>query len=87
MSELSFPVEEMDDGTGQIRTDYQAKCACSNVDPEYDGPVLSEAFYVFWDSRFNPPHLHIQCFDCEQTYCPYQLCVPPPTAEVIGARS
>lgn len=83
MSELHFPVEEIDDGTGVDRPAHLAGCACSNIDPEYDEGMLSNAFYVFWDGKFNPPHLHIQCYDCEQTYCPYQQCVPPPTAEVF----
>ncbi len=85
MSQLSFPFELIDVGGGIETEAPSAKCQCSNVDPENDGPVSSDAFYVFWDIRFNPPHLHIQCFDCEQSYCPYGLCVPPPTAEVIGA--
>lgn len=87
MSELKYIFERIDDGAGELDA-HSAKCMCSNLDPEPDGtPVLSDAFYVFWDPRFSPPHLHIQCFDCEQTYCPYQLCVPPPTAEVIDPNA
>lgn len=83
MSELKFPVEIIDDGSGIEMGAHQAHCACSNVDPEYDEGLNSDAFYVFWDPRFNPAHLHIQCYDCEQMYCPYGQCIPPPTAEVI----
>jgi hypothetical protein len=87
MSTLTFPVELIDDGTGTEFETPQATCACSNVDPETDEGIGSDAFYVFWDHRHNPPHLHIQCFDCEQSYCPYNQCVPPPTAEVYDGES
>lgn len=80
MSDLHWPVQLTDDGTGQDKLAHNALCACSNVDPEVDSGIGSDAFYVFWEPSNN--HLHIQCFDCEQTYCPYHLCVPPPTAEI-----
>lgn len=83
MSELRTDLELIDDGSGVELNAFQCKCRCSNVDPEEE-PSDSDAFYVFWDPRFNPPHLHIQCYDCEQMYCPYNACVPPPTAEVFG---
>jgi hypothetical protein len=85
MSMLMLPVQLIDDGTGIEFQAPLATCACSNIDPEVDEGLGSEAFYVFWDHRFNPAHLHVQCYDCWQTYCPYQQCVPPPTAEVFGA--
>lgn len=84
MSDLSFPVELIDDGTGLEFDSPIATCLCSNVDPEVDEGTGSDAFHVFFDTRFNPAHLHIQCYDCNQTYCPYQQCVPPPTAEVFN---
>lgn len=84
MSELILPVEIVDDGSGIELSAYQAMCRCSNVDLHaYDEGIPSEAFTVFWDPRFNPQHLHIQCFDCRQMYCPYGLCVPPPTVAEI----
>lgn len=79
MSNLQFPVNLIDDGTGIEKSAYQAICACSNVEPDIDEEIGSDAFYVFWEPSNN--HLHIQCFDCEQTYCPFQLCAPPATAE------
>lgn len=82
MSTLNNVLEEIDDGNGIPKQAYSMKCACSNVDPEHEEPVMSDAFYVFWEPSNN--HLHIQCFDCEQTYCPHQQCVPPPTAQVVG---
>jgi hypothetical protein len=82
MSEMLLPVEIIDDGSGTEMSVYQAACRCSNADPENVGPTTSDAFQVFWDPRFTPNHLHIQCFDCRQMYCPYGQCVPPPTAEV-----
>jgi hypothetical protein len=86
MSILTFPVEVIDDGTGIELEAHQAMCKCSNVDPTIDEGIRSDAFYVFWEPRFTPPHLHIQCFDCEQTYCPYGQCVPPPTAEIYRGQ-
>lgn len=83
MSEVRYPLEIVDDGSGAEIEAHMAGCACSNVDPECDDGILQDTFYVFWDSRFSPPHLHIQCYDCLQTYCPYQICVPPPTAEIF----
>ena len=84
MSTLNFPVEFINDGTGVEFDAHIAQCACSNVDPDTDEGFGSDAFYVFWDQHFDPAHLHIQCFDCEQTYCPYNQCVPPPTAEMYS---
>lgn len=84
MSEIHYPVEIIDDGSGLEMAASIAGCACSNIDPEHDEGILQDTFYVFWDPRFSPPHLHIQCYDCSQTYCPYQICVPPPTAEVFN---
>jgi hypothetical protein len=82
MSELVWPVEVIDDGSGIELQACLAGCRCSNIDPEHDEGIPQDTFHVFWEPRFNPPHLHIQCFDCEQTYCPFQLCVPPPTADI-----
>jgi hypothetical protein len=79
VSTVNYPYELIDDGTGNNFHAQLATCECSNIDPEIDEGYANDTFYVFWDSRFNPPHLHIQCYDCEQTYCPYQLCIPPPT--------
>lgn len=87
MSELNFPVVLIDDGTGLEFDSPLASCMCSNVDPETDEEMGSDTFHVFFDTRFNPPHLHIQCYDCEQTYCPYQQCAPPPTAEVYDGQT
>lgn len=84
MSELNTKLELINDGSGLELQAYQCHCQCSNVDQSVEGPVESDAFYVFWDIRHNPAHLHIQCYDCEQMYCPYGLCIPPPTAEVIN---
>lgn len=86
MSELTYPVEVIDDGTGLRFYAHSAVCQCSNIDPDYDEGMGSEAFLVFWDPRHNPPHLHLQCFDCKQSYCPYGLCVPPPTAEIYDGQ-
>lgn len=86
MSQLTLPVKVIDDGTGLAFNAYTAICQCSNIDPEYDEGIGSDAFYAFWDSRFVPPHLHIQCFDCQQSYCPYGLCIPPPTAEIYNGQ-
>lgn len=83
MSELKFPVELIDDGSGHERQAHMAGCSCSNTNPEVDEGILSDAFYVFWEPTNN--HLHIQCYDCEQTYCPYQTCVPPPTADIYDS--
>lgn len=80
MSQLSFPLEIIDDGTGLDKQAHQAKCYCSNLDPDADGPHASDVFYCFWGAC---GHLHIQCYDCNQSYCPYQQCVPPPTAEIF----
>lgn len=84
MSQLHTKPEVLDDGVGTPFNGYELTCQCSNVDESVDGPSFSEAFYTFWDPRHSPPHLHIQCIDCFQTYCPFQQCVPPPTAEVYG---
>lgn len=81
MSDLHFPCELIDDGTGIEQHAYQAHCRCSNMDPEEDHN--SDAFFVFWDPQTNPSHLHIQCIDCWQTFCPYQQCVPPPTVSNV----
>jgi hypothetical protein len=83
VSEVQYPVGFIDDGSGVEIEANIAGCACSNVDPENADEILQDTFYVFWDSRFNPPHLHIQCYDCAQAYCPYQLCIPPLTAEIF----
>ena len=84
MSELVSKVEIIDDGSGIEMPAYQFKCQCSNIAPDEEGVVESDVFYMFWDHRHDPQHLHIQCYDCEQMYCPLGLCIPPPTAEVIG---
>lgn len=83
MSELVNDLDVIDDGSGIELQAYQCKCYCSNQDPE-DGASPSDAFYVFWDPRHTPAHLHIQCYDCEQMYCPFGQCIPPPTAEVFS---
>lgn len=82
MSNITFPPELIDDGSGIEFNAPLATCLCSNVDPETDEGLGSDVFHAFWDQRFSPPHFHIQCYDCEQTYCPYNQCVPPPTAEI-----
>lgn len=87
MSTLDFPVELIDDGTGVEFDTPLAICACSNVDPEVDEGIGSDTFHVFFDQRFDPAHLHIQCYDCGQTYCPYNQCVPPSTAEIYEGQT
>lgn len=87
MSSLSFPLELIDDGTGVEFQSPLVTCECSNVDPETDEGMGSDTFHIFFDQRFNPPHLHIQCYDCSQTYCLYNQCVPPPTAEIYEGQT
>ena len=77
MSELQFPVELIDDGTHQEKYAYTFVCACSNVEDN----ETCEVFYAFIEPASG--HLHLQCYDCEQTYCPHKICVPPPTVESI----
>ena len=83
MSQLKYTICLIDDGASEFESPMY-ECMCSNVQPDPDGtPFVSEDFKAFLDYRFQPQHFHIQCSQCFQTYCPFQQCVPPPTAEVI----
>ena len=66
MSNLNYPVEEIEDGTGVQTVAYLATCDCQ---------MEATVFYVF--QAEGRDHFHIQCAQCEQSYCLIGHCVYP----------
>jgi hypothetical protein len=63
---LTATVELIDDGSGIEQMAQLFQCTCT---PD------SDVFHVFMPAN---GHLHFQCVQCEQTYCPYvHECVIP----------
>ena len=72
--QLSFPLEDITDAPdgeyeAPIKQAYVATCACNN----------SEVFHVF--QVLGLDHLHIQCAECETSFCPHQQCASNQTSE------
>jgi hypothetical protein len=64
---LSFPLEEITetpdgDYEAPVKQAYLATCACNR----------SDVFHVF--QLMGMDHFHIQCAECETSFCPSDLC-------------
>ncbi len=60
---LSFPLEQVDDGTGVDKEAYLMQCSCGG-----------DVFYIFQPITVLQIHVHYQCAQCEQTYCTINAC-------------
>jgi hypothetical protein len=63
---LSCPTHEFTE-SGQDFNAQVAECSCSHS---------SDTFFIYWPAGLTHPH--IQCTQCEQSYCIVGTCAIPP---------
>jgi hypothetical protein len=66
---LEFPLHDITENGGPVLTAYVATCSCSN----------SDLFTVFQVAGQN--HFHIECAQCETSFCPFGACRMPAKIE------
>lgn len=63
---LNYEPNIIDDGSGQEYQALTAECNCGED---------SDVFFVFQIAGLD--HLHFQCAQCDQSYCPNGVCLLP----------
>ncbi len=68
---LMFPTHEVTENGGPVVLAHIATCSC----------VEGESFRIFQVA--GQSHFHIECIDCETSYCPFGACTIPARSPVF----
>ena len=69
---LEFPLQEITENGGPVVMAHLAVCSCGD----------SDMFHIFQVA--GQTHFHIECVQCETSYCPFGACQLPDKPRVIN---
>lgn len=71
---LEFPPQEITENDGPVVMARMAACTCEG----------SDVFHIFQIA--GQDHFHVECVQCEEAYCPFNLCqMATRTPPCVGA--